>query len=285
MPNRREFLAASGAGLTVLVSGGWGPLEVDSTWLVYAPNAEQFWSTLPFLERLKKIGEAGFSRYEFGRWKTKDTEAIAKANGELGLQAAIFNGYPGLRGAKWKEGLLDAATDSAELAPRLGAVKAGFMATERDEKVDRPDQVEDLVDALKEAVEKLDESEVVLILEPVKVEPRKPAPLISTVEQAAEVVKKVGSDRVKFAFSIDRASVLEATLPEQIKKFKDQAGYYRLVDFAPPTGAAQAAYARVLRTIHDVGYPDPIGLGLAPKGDPMAAIEAIRKLDDAAKAL
>jgi hydroxypyruvate isomerase len=285
MSNRREFLAASGAGLTALVSCGWGPLETDSTWLVYAPSAEQFWPNLPFLERLKKIGEAGFTRYEFGRWKTKDTAAIIKANEELGLQVAIFTGYPGLRGAMWKEGLLDSASDSAELGPKLGAVKAGVMATDRDEKVERPEQVEDLVDALKEAVEKVAESEVVLILEPVKAVPKKPVPLISTVEEAAAVVKAVGSDRVRFVFPIERAAVLEGTVPEQIKKFKDQAGYYRLVDFAPPLGEGEKAYAHVLRTIHDIGYPDPIGLGLAPKGDPSAAIEAIRKLDDAAKAL
>jgi hydroxypyruvate isomerase len=283
MRNRREFLAASGVGLASLVSGGWGPLAFDSTWLVYAPNAEQFWSGSPFLERIKKIGEAGFTHYEFGRWKTKDTQAISKANGELGLQVAIFSGYPGLRGAKWKEGLLDAATDSAGLGPLLGAVKAGILVAERDEKVERSEQIEDLVDALKEAVEKVADSEVVLILEPVKAVPKKPAPLISTVEEAAEVVKLVGSDRVKFAFPIDRTSVLEATLPERIKKLKDQAGYYRLVDFARPTGAAEAAYVKALRTIHDVGYPDPIGLGLDPKADPLAIIEAIRNLDAVAK--
>jgi hydroxypyruvate isomerase len=285
MSDRREFLAASGAVLAALLSGGWGPLEFDSTWLVYAPNAEQFWPNLPFLERLKKIGEAGFTRYEFGRWKTKDTLAIAKANEGLGLQAAIFNGYPGLRGPKWKEGLLDTSGDLAELCPNLGAVKTGVMATERDENVERPDQVEDLVDALKEAVEKLGESEVVLILEPVQAVPKKPTPLITTVEEAAGVVKAVGSARVKFAFPIEKASVLAGTLPEQIQKFKDHVGYYRFVDFAPPAKADEAAYAKVLRAIHDAGYADPIGLGLAPKGDPMAAIEAIRKLDEAAKAL
>jgi hydroxypyruvate isomerase len=285
MRNRREFLAASGASLAVLVSGGWTPrVRTDVTWLVYAPSAETFWPGSPFLERLKKISEAGFTRYEFGRWKTKDISAIIKANEELGLQTAIFMGYPGLRGAKWKEGLLDGASDSGELGPKLGAVKAGVIATDRDENVDRSDQVEDLVDALKEAVEKLGESEVVLILEPVKAVPKKPTPLITSVEEAAQVVKAVGSDRVKFAFPIDRAAVLAGNVSEQIKKFKDQAGYYRLVDFAPPV-EAEPAYAKVLKAIQETGYADPIGVGLALKGDPMAAIEALRKLDSAAKAL
>jgi hydroxypyruvate isomerase len=284
MPNRRDFLAASGVGLAALGSGGWSFPEFDSTWLAYAPDAERFWANLPFLERLKKIGEAGFTRYEFGRWKTKDYEAIAKANEELGLDVALFAGYSGLRGPKWKEGLLDAAEDSAGLASKLRAAKAGVVATDRDEAVDRADQVDDLVEALKEAIEKLAESELVLILEPVKPLPKKPAPLIGTVEEAAEVVKAVGSDRLKLAFPIDRNSIASGMLPGRIAALKAQTGYYRLVDFAPPSAADRAGYVQVLRAIHDAGYSDPIGLGLAPKGDPLAAIEAIRKLDEAAKA-
>ena len=284
MPGRREFLATSGMGLAAL-AGGWGPRVADSTWLVYAPNAEQFWANLPLLERLKKIGEAGFTRYEFGRWKTKDIEAIAKRNEEAGLQAVLFTGYPGLKGAKWKEGLLDSVEDAAQLAPRLGAVKFGVVANDRDEKVERDEQVDDLVDALKEAVEKVAEAEAILILEPVRPVANRPKSLITSAEEAASVVKAVKSDRVKFAFPIERAVVAEGKLPDLIEKHKGQAGYYRLVDFAPPEASARMQYAKVLRAIHDVGYLDPIGLWLPPKGDPLAAIEAIRKLDEAAKSL
>ena len=86
------------------------------------------------------------------------------------------------------------------------------------------------------------------------------------------------------AFSIDPASVAEGKLPDLLAKHKGQAGYYRLNDFGSP-GANERDYARVLKAIHDLGYPDPIGLGLAPKADPSVAIERIRKLDASAKAL
>jgi hydroxypyruvate isomerase len=283
MPDRREFLAASGVGLAALL-GGWAPLEVDSTWLTYAPNAELYWAKLPFLDRLKKIGESGFTRYEFGRWKTKDVDAIARKNEELGLQAVLFTGYPGLRGAKWKEGLLDSAADAAELAPRLGAVKVSVVAADRDEKLDRPEQVDELVDALKEAAEKVAEFEAVLILEPVRAVANRPRSLVASADEAAAVVKAVASDRVKFAFSIDRAEAAGGKVPDLIRRYKGQVGYYRLDDFGPPVGD-EPSYARVLRAIHDAGYPDPVGLGLVPKGEPSAAIGAILKLDAVAKAL
>jgi hypothetical protein len=41
----------------------------------------------------------------------------------------------------------------------------------------------------------------------------------------------------------------------------------------------------VLRTIHDIGYRDPIGLEMSPKADPMAALQAIRRVDAEARSL
>jgi hydroxypyruvate isomerase len=284
MLNRRQFLAVSGLGLASLASG-WGRSEIDSTWLTYAPDVELFWARLPFLERLQKLSEAGFSRYEFGRWKTKDFSAIMKRDEELGLQAAIFNGCPALKGLKWKDMLIKSVEDSAELAPKLGSTRLSLIAPDRDDKLDRADQVDDLVDALKEAVEKLAEFEGTLILEATRPPANRPPSLVTTTEEAASVVKAVGSDKVKFAFTIDPAAIVDGKVPDLIQKHKAQAGYYRLGDFAPPAGPNEANYARVLRAIHDAGYEDPIGLALAAKVDPMAAIESIRKLDAAAKGL
>jgi hydroxypyruvate isomerase len=280
MLDRRTFLV----GLAAL-TGGWARRELDSTWMTYALDLEVFWNKQPFVERLQKLSDAGFSRYEFGRWKTKDFAAIIKRNEELTLQAAIFTGCPGLKGSKWKEPFLEAIEDSAELAPKLGAAKISVVAPDRDEKLDRADQVDDFVDALKEAIEKLGEFEVVMILEATRPVANRPPSLVTTHEEALAVVKAVGSDKVKFAITIDPAAVLDDKVLDLIRSSKAQAGYYRLSDFAGSAPSNEARHARVIRTIHDVGYEDPVGIGLAAKVDPAAAIEAIRKIDAAAKAL
>ena len=56
-----------------------------------------------------------------------------------------------------------------------------------------------------------------------------------------------------------------------------------LVGLDKTTG--EIAYPYVLRTIHDVGYRDPIGLEMSPKSDPTAAFEAIRRVDAEARSL
>ena len=106
--NRRNFLAAAGAGTaTAVVSstspGATAPVKAgstgDGTWLTYAVNVEMTWGRLPFLDRLRKVKEAGFSHYEFWPWRGKDIEGILKLNDELGLIASQFSASPveGLR--------------------------------------------------------------------------------------------------------------------------------------------------------------------------------------------
>jgi hydroxypyruvate isomerase len=285
MLDRREVLKVAGAGMvSMAIPGASYGSPADPTWLSYAINAEQFWKNLPFLERLRKLAQAGFTRYEFSRWKTKDIEAIARANEELGIQAILFTGYSVRSSPKWKEGLIEAIGDAAELAPRLGATRLSVVPPERDEKVDREEQIEDLVDALKEAAAKVAESEVMLILEPVFPAQGRTRPVIGSAEEAAAVIKSVGSPRVRFAFDVRRRFIKEMTEPaDQVRTMKDQAGYYRLAEFYVP--AAHEEYARALKAIHDAGYTDPIGLGLADRVDPSLAIDAVRKADAAAKAL
>src|SRR4051794_1142259 len=119
MLDRREVLKAAGAGMvSMAIPRASLGSPADPTWLSYAIDAEQFWKNLPFLERLRKLAQAGFTRYEFSRWKTKDIEAIARLNEELGIQAILFTGYSVLSSPRWKEGLIESIGDAVELAPR-----------------------------------------------------------------------------------------------------------------------------------------------------------------------
>src|SRR4051794_38282152 len=81
MLSRRNFLAAAGVtagAATSAIASMPIPLAAapdqaesphDGTWLTYAVNVEMTWPDLPFLDRLRKVKEAGFSHYEFWPWR------------------------------------------------------------------------------------------------------------------------------------------------------------------------------------------------------------------------
>jgi hydroxypyruvate isomerase len=186
MQSRRGLLGAvagAGAAMTSLAAGSSSLVTApevvrspEGTWLTYAVNVEMTWGKLPFVDRLRKVKEAGFTHYEFWPWRDKDIDAIVALNGELGLAAVQFSASP---------------------------VK-GFGHG-----ITNPDPAR----------------------------------------------------RAEF---------------EEENQLADHPGRHE-----PTTG--EINYPFVLKTIHETGYREPIGMEMSPKSDPMEAFKAIRQVDALAR--
>ncbi len=268
--NRREALAASAA-----LMFGSRALAADPTGLTYAPDAEAFWRKLPFLDRLRKVAEAGFSRFEFGHWRTKDFSAIIKLDEELNLQPARFLAFAGIGNPKRKDACLAAVEEAASVASKMNAGRLTVVAGPLAAGVERDEQVGAAVDALKESVEKLGDSEVVLILDPFEAPTSRHKPLLATFEEAVGVIKEVDSKRVRLLLDVDRVGPGEGSKAALIAKHAQFIGYYRVGPGSVDQG--------VLRAIAKAGYAEPVGVGVDPKADPPEAIRLLREADGAAK--
>jgi hydroxypyruvate isomerase len=287
MPSRRDFLAAAALAATLPMSGRARAGVDDQTWLTYAVNVEMFWNKLPFLERLKKVSEAGFSHYEFWSFKAKDIPAIAKASVDLGLTPTFFSLYTGLGDPKRKEPFLSAVDDAIEVADVLGVKKLGVNAGDLIKGVERDASIDALIEALKAAAEKVADHDITLLLEPQSVQNDKAKPLVITSADAIEVIEAVESPHVKMLYNVYHQQVSEGDLSGNIKKHFSKIGYFHVADhpgrFQPGTG--EINYPYVLKLIHSLGYKDAIGLEMKPKGDPVEALKALREADTAAKAM
>jgi hydroxypyruvate isomerase len=303
--NRREFLTAAGAcagaatAVIPLSSQGFaappadpGPSS-DGTWLTYAVNVEMTWTRLPFLERLRRVKEAGFSHYEFWPWRNKDTDAILRLNRELHLTTAQFSASP-VKGfghgitnpdpARREE--FEAEIRSAvAVAKKLGVKKLCVVAGEETKGYSRDEQTQAVIAALKAGATIVEPEGITIILEPLNILVDHPRQLIVHSSQAADVLKAVGSPNVKMLFDIYHQQISEGNLTGNIRKHRNLIGYFQLADHPgrhePTTG--EISYPFVLRTIHDVGYRDPIGMEMSPKTDPMTAFKAIRRVDAEAR--
>src|SRR6185312_8446106 len=109
--NRRLFLHAAGLGTAAVAfpaaRGAAAPQREassgDGTWLTYAVNVEMTWNPRPFLDRIRKVKEAGFSHYEFWPWRGKDIDAIVKTNQRLNLVPVQFSASP----KRFSQGITD----------------------------------------------------------------------------------------------------------------------------------------------------------------------------------
>jgi hydroxypyruvate isomerase len=302
--NRRHFLRATGAGaasVTLAPDAGRAaptapePSSGDGTWLAYAVNVEMTWNRLPYLDRIRKVKEAGFSHYEFWPWRGKDLDAILRLNQELGLTVSQFSASPvkGFRHgitnpdparlAEFEEEIRSAVP----VARKLGVKKLCVVAGEETEGYSRDDQTRAVVAALKAGARIVEPEGITLILEPLNILVDHPRQLVVHSAHAADVLRAVGSPNVKMLFDIYHQQISEGNLTGNIRKYRDLIGYFQLADHPgrhePSTG--EIRYAYVLRTIHDVGYRDPIGMEMSPQGDPTAAFQAIRRVDAEARSL
>jgi hydroxypyruvate isomerase len=308
MKSRRRFLAmgacASAGALSSLTFPAIRPLAAatgktdtnpDGTWLTYAVNVEMTWGKLPFLERLRKVKEAGFSHYEFWPWRSKDIDAIVSLNRELGLIPAQFSASPvkgfghGItnpdpaRRAEFEEEIKSAVP----VAKKLGVKKICVVAGEETKGHSRDEQTQAVIDALKAGARIVEAEGITIILEPLNVLVDHPRQLVVHSGHAASILKAVGSPNVKMLFDIYHQQISEGNLSGNIRKYHDVIGYFQLADHPgrhqPTTG--EINYAFVLKTIHDVGYTDEIGMEMSPSGDPMNAFKAMRAVDAEARKL
>ncbi len=305
--NRRHFLYAAGLGTAAATAhaqarAGSSPAREnegrpgdDGTWMTYAVNIEMTWTNLPYVERIRKVKEAGFSHYEFWPWRGKDIDAFVKLNQELGLTVSQFSASP-VKG--FRHGITN--PDPARLtefeeeirsalpaAKKLGVKKLCVVAGEETNGYSREDQTRAVIAALKAGARIVEPKGITIILEPLNILVDHPRQLVVHSADAAAILQTVGSPNVKMLFDIYHQQISEGNLSGNIRKYRELIGYFQLADHPgrhePTTG--EIAYPFVLKTIHDIGYRDPIGMEMSPRTDPTTAFAAIRRVDAEARAL
>jgi hydroxypyruvate isomerase len=305
--SRRHFLATAGAGAAAATCS-IGPVQEllaaapepaksspDGTWLTYAVNIEMTWGKLPYPDRIRKVKEAGFSHYEFWPWRGKDIDAIHKLNLELGLTPAQFSASP-VKGfghgitspdPARREEFEEEIRSALPAARKLGVKKLCVVAGEETKGYSRDEQTTAVIAALKAGAKIVEPEGITIILEPLNILVDHPHQLVVHSSHAADILKAVGSPNVKMLFDIYHQQISEGNLTGNIRKYHDLIGYFQLADHPgrhePTTG--EINYAFVLRTIHDVGYRDPIGMEMSAKSDPSAAFKAMREVDAVARGL
>ena len=171
------------------------------------------------------------------------------------------------------------------IAKRLGVKKLCVVAGEETKGYSREDQIQAVIAALKAGARIVEPEGITIILEPLNVLIDHPRQLIVHSDEAAMVLKAVGSSNVKMLFDVYHQQISEGNLTGNIRKYRDLIGYFQIADHPgrhePTTG--EINYPYVLRTIHEIGYRDPIGMEMSPKTDPMAAFKAIREVDALAR--
>lgn len=287
---RRHFLAAAGSVAAASLLGGASvagstqdaaaPVAVRPFRTRFAVNTEIWWSSLPFMERVKRTHEAGFPAIEFWPYTNKPLDELASFCASTGLEVAQFTAWgfsPGLNEPTEHDRFVKTIEEALAVAVKLKCRKMTVVAG-NDIKGRTPREMHDAcIIALKRAAPLAEAAKVMLILEPMNIRQDHKGHCLYGSTDALRICREVASPMVKINWDFYHMQISEGDLCRRLKEGFDQFGYGQVADNPgrnePGTGEVQ--FGRVFRALEELGYRDYIGLECWPKDGEAKAIDRL----------
>jgi hydroxypyruvate isomerase len=153
-----------------------------------------------------------------------------------------------------------------------------------------PDDVglENTVTGLKQVIGHAERNKVNLCLEVlnsrVNVEMKgHPDYMCDKVEWAAEVCKRIGSERMKILFDIYHVQIMEGDIITRIRQYHEYIGHYHVAGVPGRNeidDAQEINYPAIMRAILATGYSGYVGQEFIPIGDPIQSLREAARLCD-----
>lgn len=250
--------------------------------LRYSANLSMLWADRPFVDRFDAAATAGFSNVEMLFPNLIPFDDLTAALDRNGLQMSLFD----LHAGDWEAGergiaaLPDRVSQCRETWPRdielanqLGTTTLTVLAGLRPEAMSAEACDDALVDNLVYLLSLSEASQITFTVEAIN-HIDVPGFHVRTVDHAAAIVDRVGSERVLVQFDQYHVAQEGASAPAAFDRHKDMVGHVQIADspgrHEPGTGAA--GVRRFLDRVAASDYRGRVGLEYAPSGDTDASL-------------
>lgn len=218
-------------------------------------------------EACRRVAEAKIPAIEFWAWWDKDLAELEDSVRENGLTISgcctkfISLTDPALRG-DYLEGL----AESVEAAKRLQAPILISQVGDLREGVSREEQRQSLVEGLRDAAKILEGSEQTLVIEPLNERIDHPGYFLIRSDEAFEIVREVGSEKVRVVFDIYHQQISEGNV---IRNFSENIDLIAHFHSAGNPGrhelqSGELHYPNILSAIAETPYEGFVGLEYWP---------------------
>ena len=219
-----------------------------------------------FLEGMRETKEAGIGAFEFWSWWDKDLDAIAAEQERLGLKtAAMCTKFVSLVDPSQHEAYLAGLRESIEAARKLGCSTL-ISQVGSDTGRPREEQHRALCEGLKKAAPLLEESGITLVVEPLNVAVDHAGYYLSSSKESFDIVREVGSERVKILFDIYHQQITEGDVIRSIENNISLIGHFHAAGNPGrhELDTGELNYPNIFRAIRETGYHQYVGLEYFP---------------------
>jgi len=239
----------------------------------YGVNISMLFAEYPFLDRVQKVAEAGFSAFEFWFPSLYDMKALLEKKEQYGLEVALFN----LNTPPSRKGLLshpkevaqfrESLDEAVSLARQLGCKRINTLAGNVLEGVSPEEQRDCALENLRYAANRLQGEGITLMFEALNLYDS-PGYFLSNSREGFQWVEEVGSPLVKFQYDLYHMQLMEGNLVNTMKANLDKIGHIQIADVPGrhEPGSGEINYPFVLKALEAMGYSHFVNLEYIPSG-------------------
>lgn len=226
--------------------------------------------------------------------KSVGYEAVELAGAELfdqireaGLKIASHGGHrsiaSGLNDPAQHDRIAEEIAASLELAGRYEIPNLIVFSGERRPGLSDEQGIENCILGLQRLAPAAEAAGVTLVMELLNSKVDHPSYQCDHTDWGVQVCRGVGSSHVKLLYDIYHMQIMEGDIIRTINAAHDQFGHYHTAGNPGRNDMDEGQelyYPAILRALLATGYQGYVGHEFVPKGDPLAALEAVYRLCD-----
>ncbi len=281
--NRREMIKmAAGAGVARAIPLAHAQIPPSSYGTRFSVMLWTLEKQAPFDQCLEIVAAAGYQGVElvgeFQQWPDHETRQVLDKMRSLGLVFDMLSGVKaGLADPAGSSEFLKAVALQLEAAKKFGSPQINLKSGNRIGSVPQAAQHAACVDNLKRAADLAEASHVQIVIEPI--DPlENPNMYLTSVSEAFEIVRKVGSPQVKVLYDFYHEQRAYGNLIEKLQQNIDLVGLVHIADVPGrhEPGTGEIDYGNIYRTLKLLNYSKYITMEFFPTTDPIGILKKAR---------
>jgi hydroxypyruvate isomerase len=251
--------------------------------------SETVFTNLPLTERFSAIRAQGVEGIELWGLPAENVGAVENGLRSSGCRLELFCGNrahslidPGER-----DGFLSELRQSMQHAARLDCPRLTILSDRVDSRgipipparlLTDDEKAGSILKGLSEAVALAEDARITLLLEPLNTRVDHPGYTLSHSATALEIVRRIGSPRLKVLYDVYHMQIMEGDLIATLEANLRDIGHIHVADVPGrhEPGTGEINYLNIARMLRAREYDGLIGLECFPRDRSEAAIEAFR---------
>ena len=241
----------------------------------------------PCVDRCALVRELGISGIELWGLPANRVEEVEVALGRTGCQLQLFCGNRdfSLIDPSEREPFLAELQQSIAHAARLGSPCLTILSDKVDARgipiaptraLTSDERTASILEGLRRAVTYADSANVTLLLEPLNTLVDHPGFTLADSRSALEIVRQIGSPRLKLLYDVYHMQVMEGNLIATMEANLGEIGHIHVADVPGrhEPGTGEIHFHNIARMLRASGYAGCVGLECVPRGRSENAVSA-----------